>query len=313
MFVGLDVGGTNLKGASVAPDGSVLLRLREPIARERSDDLLAQMERAVRGLSEGAIPAAVGVGLPGIVDHETSRLQGVANLPALRALQEEDVVGELGRRLGCPVFLENDANAAGLAEAWRGGGRGASSVIYVTLGTGIGGAIILDGRLWTGHSGYAGEIGHLQIDPSGWPCGCGSRGCVETLSGIAGWVRQAEELRAERPTRLREVALEPATIVAAAQTGDEVALLVVDGVARALAQAIGGLLNALNAERCVIGGGVAAAGHFLLDRIARETRSRCWPRVFEDCSFRLAELGNDAGVVGAARVAMVRLASPLPA
>jgi glucokinase len=313
MYVGLDVGGTNLKGARVGEDGEVLARLREPIARERGDDLLAQMERAVKGLSDGARPMAVGIGLPGIVDQETSRLQGVANLPALRALQDADLAGDLARRLGCPVFLENDANAAGLAEAWRGGGRGASSVLYVTLGTGIGGAVILDGRLWTGHSGYAGEIGHMQIDPDGWACGCGSRGCVETRTGIAGWVRQAEELRAVRPSRLQGVVLEPATIVAAAQAGDEVALLVVDGVARALAQAIGGLLNALNAERCVIGGGVAAAGHFLLDRISRETQARCWPRVFEDCSFRLAELGNDAGVVGAARVAMVRLGPRLPA
>jgi glucokinase len=310
VFVGLDVGGTNLKGAWIGADGTVLRRLHEPIARDRGEDLLAQLQRAVRGLSGGQSVAAVGVGLPGIVDHRTSRLQGVPNLPALAALQDVDLAGELARRVDCPAFLENDGNTAGLAEAWRGAGRGASSVLYVTLGTGVGGAIILDGRLWRGHSGYAGEVGHIQIDPRGAPCGCGSVGCVETVAGIAGWVRRAEELRATQPTRLRDVALEPATIVALAREGDAAALQVVDEVARALAQAIGGLINALNVERCVIGGGVSAAGGFLLDRITRETRSRSWDRNFEDCSFRLAELGNDAGVVGAARVAMVGLADP---
>lgn len=310
MFIGLDVGGTNLKGARIGADGSVLARIHEPIARERGEDLLAQLQRAVGGLSDGLPVAAVGVGLPGIVDHRTSRVQGVPNLPALAALTDVDLAGELARRVECPAFVENDGNTAGLAEAWRGAGRGASSVLYVTLGTGVGGAIILDGRLWRGHSGYAGEIGHIQIDPRGARCGCGSVGCVETVAGVAGWVRRAQELAASQESRLKEVTLEPATIVALAREGDAAALLVVDEVARALAQAIGGLVNALNVERCVIGGGVSAAGPFLLDRIACETRSRSWDRNFEDCSFRLAELGNDAGVVGAARVAMVGLADP---
>lgn len=310
MFVGLDVGGTNLKGARVGADGSVLARIHEPIARERGEDLLAQLQRAARGLSGGQTIEGVGVGLPGIVDRRTSRVQGVPNLPALAALEDVDLAGELARRVDCPAFLENDGNTAGLAEAWRGAGRDASSILYVTLGTGVGGAIILDGRLWTGHSGYAGEIGHIQIDPRGARCGCGSVGCVETVVGIAGWVRRAKELSASRATRLKDVALEPATIVALAREGDAAALQVVDEVSQALAQAIGGLINALNVERCVIGGGVSAAGAFLLDRIAGETRSRCWDRNFEDCSFRLAELGNDAGVVGAARVAMIGLADP---
>lgn len=313
IYIGLDVGGTNLKGARIGPDGLVKARLHEPIARSRGEDLLEQMGRAVKALSEGVAPTGVGVGVPGIVDHSSRRLQAVANLPALAALKDVDLESELARRVGCPAFLENDANAAGLAEAWLGAGQGASGVLYVTLGTGVGGALILDGRLWTGHSGYAGEIGHMQIDPKGVPCSCGSVGCLETVVGIRGWIRRAEELRASQPTRLQGVPLEPATIVAAARDSDPAALQVVDEVARALGQALGGLLNALNVERCVIGGGVAAAGAFLLDRIVRETRPRCWAQAFEDCSFRLAQLGNDAGVVGAARVAMVGHAPARPA
>jgi len=308
MYVGLDVGGTNLKGARVAEDGSVEARLHEPVARERGEDLLEQLRRAVQTLSGGSRPDAVGVGVPGIVDHRTSRLQGAPNLPALAALKDADLAAELTHRVACPAFLDNDGNAAGLAEAWLGAGRGASSLLHVTLGTGVGGAVILDGRLWRGQSGYAGEIGHIQVDPQGVPCGCGSVGCMETVVGIRGWVRRAAELRASRATRLKDVALEPATIVAAAREGDAVALQVVDEVARCLGQGLGGLLNALNFERCTIGGGVSAAGPFLLERIVRETRSRCWANVFENCSFRLAELGNEAGVVGAARVAMVGLA-----
>jgi len=310
MYIGLDVGGTNLKGARIGADGEVGARLHEPIAREGGDELLAQLARAVETLSGEHPVAAVGVGLPGIVDHRHARLQGVPNLPALAALKERDLPGELARRTHRPVFLENDANAAGLGEAWLGAGRGASSMLHVTLGTGVGGAFVLDGRLFRGQSGYAGEIGHIQIDPRGVPCGCGSVGCLETVAGIRGWVRRAEELRASRPTRLADADLEPATIVEAARGGDPAALQVVDEVARALGQALGGLLNALNLEHCVIGGGVARAGDFLLDRIVRETRPRCWPKVFEDCSFRLAGLGDDAGVVGAARVAMVGLGGP---
>lgn len=180
-------------------------------------------------------------------------------------------------------------------------------LLFVTLGTGVGGAVILRGRLWTGRSGYAGEIGHMQLDPEGVLCGCGVRGCLETIVGNRGWRRRAEERLATQASALRGKTLEPATIVEAAREGDSVALEIVDETARALGQAFGGALNLLNVERVVIGGGVSAAGDFLLDRIVRETRPRCWPKVFEDCSFRLAELGGDAGVVGAARVAMLGL------
>jgi glucokinase len=248
---------------------------------------------------------AVGIGLPGIVDHATERLRGVPNLPALAALRDRDLAAEVGARAGAPTFIENDANAAGLAEAWLGAGRGALSLVFLTLGTGVGGAVILRERLWTGRSGYAGEVGHIQLDQGGLPCGCGSRGCMETIVGIAGWSRRAEEKIKTRESRLTGQRIDPATIVAAAREGDLVALEVVDETARALGQALGGLINALNPERAVIGGGVAAAGPFLLDRIVRETQRCCWPQAFEDCAFRLAELGGDSGVVGAARVAML--------
>ncbi len=304
MYIGLDVGGTNLKGARIGESGEVLARLHEPVVRERPDDLLAQFEQAVKTLGAGGEVRGVGIGLPGIVDHAAARLRGVPNLPALAALRDRDLAAEVGTRTGAPTFIENDANAAGLAEAWLGAGRGAASLVFLTLGTGVGGAVVLGEHLWTGRSGYAGEVGHVQLDPDGEPCGCGARGCLETIVGIAGWSRRAEEKIKTRESRLGGQRIDPATIVAAAHEGDLVALEVVDETARALGQALGGLVNTLNPERAVIGGGVAAAGPFLLDRIVRETKKCCWPQAFEDCSFRLAELGGDSGVVGAARVAM---------
>jgi glucokinase len=304
-YVGLDVGGTNLKGARVSTDGAVLARLHEPTVRDSPERLVEQLARAAGRLVD-ADSTAVGVGLPAVVDHATRQVRAVPNLPSLSAFADRDLAGALASRLGRPVVVENDAKAAALAEAWKGGGRGAQSFLFLTLGTGVGSAFILDGRLWTGRSGFAGEVGHMPVVPDGERCGCGGRGCLETVVGSFGWMRRAEVAVHRHPQSiLARRTLEPATIVDAARAGDKTALEVVDETARALGHAIGGLLNALNLERVVIGGGVAAAGGFLLERIVRETRARSWPQVFADCSFHLAELGGDAGIVGAARVAML--------
>lgn len=296
-FIGLDIGGSFLKGASVNPSGRVDERLHEPVAKDTLDALLSQLESAVRKLAGRSLARAVGVGIPGIVEQEAARVRVAPNVPILNgyALAEE-----LQRRLNMQAFLENDANAAALAEAWRGAGRGSENQIFVSLGTGIGAGVILNGRIWSGKSGYAGEIGHIQVDPDGVPCGCGSRGCLETVAGIHGWTRRAEALFGK--------ALDPEQIVSAARGGEARALEIVEGTARALGVGIGAALNLLNLDRVVIGGGVAAAGDFLMGRVVEEVKKRVFPQVFADCAFKAAELGGDAGVVGAARVAMVGLA-----
>jgi glucokinase len=300
--IGLDLGGTFLKAARVSADGTVGGRLRQPVESDSVDGLLSQLARAVRTLEEGGQVPAIGLGIPGIVEPVTGLARGVPNLPSLDGVP---LAAELAARSGRPAFAANDANAAALAEAWLGAGQGARSMVYVSLGTGVGAGLVLDGRLFIGHAGYAGEIGHIQVEPHGLPCGCGSWGCVETIAGAAGWVRRAEEAMAGRQSALRGLQLEPAVIVEAARTGDAAALEVVDGAARALGAGIGAALNLLNVERVVIGGGVAAAGAILLDRVVAETRQRTFPAVFASCSFRPAALGADAGVVGAARVAVL--------
>jgi len=304
--VGLDVGGTFLKGACLDGGGRVLARLHEPIDRASSGALLDQLTRAVRQLETQGCPVvqAVGVGLPAIVEARTGRVRRSPNLSILDGLA---IGQELSQKTGRPAFAENDANAAAQGEAWLGAGRGAHVVFYVTLGTGVGGALVIEGRVYEGATGYAGEIGHVQIDPDGRPCGCGSWGCVETVAGSGGWVARADEGRAKRPSSLRGADLNPEVIVTAAQAGDQVALEVVDGSAHALGIGIAGALNLLNPDRVVIGGGVSAAGAFLLDRIVAEVKLRAFPEVFAAAEFRLAELGGDAGAIGAGRVAMLSL------
>jgi glucokinase len=303
-FVGLDIGGSFLKGACVNPAGKVESRLHEKVEKDTLEALLAQLDRAVRSLAGPSGARAVGVGIPGIVEQSTARVFVAPNVPSLNgyALGED-----FAKRVGMPVFADNDANAAALAEAWLGAGRGSDRQMFVSLGTGIGAGIILDGRIWAGASGYAGEIGHIQVDPNGLKCGCGSRGCVETIAGIPGWVRRAQAALAHETSALTGQDLEPKTIVAAAEAGDAVAIRVVDEAAEALGVGIGAALNLLNLDRVVLGGGVAAAGEFLIGRIREAVRRRTFAQVFSDCTFKPAELSGDAGVIGAARVAIVGL------
>ncbi len=313
MYIGVDVGGTNLKAARIAPDGTIVDRRREPVAGGAAEALFAQLERLVRELDAGGVNA-VGLGLPGIIDRN-GRVRNAPNLPIL----DGHFVGqEMRRRTGKTTFVENDANAAALAEAWLGaGGGGVKNLLFVTLGTGVGGGLVLDGRIWSGHSGYAGEIGHIQVEEGGLPCGCGSRGCVETIAGAAGWTRLAEARLAEarlasgRSSVLAGHSLDPKTISAAAGAGDPVAREVVEEVARALGIGIAAVLLLINVERVAIGGGVARAGSVLLDPIVRQARKRLFADLFADSSIGPASMGDDAGIIGAARVAMVGAQVPV--
>jgi predicted NBD/HSP70 family sugar kinase len=237
VFLGLDVGGTFLKAARIDARGRVLRQIHEPIRKETAAELLGQFETAIRELEKDGPARAVGLGLPGIVERKTGVLKSAPNV---QVLSGAFVGRELEALSGRATFAENDANAAALAESWLGAGRTAEHILFVTLGTGVGGGLV-------------------------------------------------------------------AVIVEAAREGDAVALEVVQGTARALGIGIAATLNLVNVDRVVIGGGVAQAGPFLLDRIAQETRTRTFAHVFDDVDFRAAELGADAGIVGAARVAMVGL------
>ena len=301
--IGLDVGGTFLKAARVEEGGRIAERIHEPIAKDSAEGLLRQLASAVNRLDPGNLIRTAGVGVPGIVERNTR----VRASPALRFLDGLAIGEQLAGRIGRRVFVENDANAAALAEAWIGAGRGQDSLLLVTLGTGVGAGLVLRDRIWSGRSGYAGELGHIRVDLNGVACACGGTGCLETVAGAPGWARRAQEVLAAGQTSSLRLPADQRAIVEAARAGDPGALEVVEGVARAVGMGIAGALQLLNIECVVLGGGVSAAGSFLLDRIVEEVRPRTFAPIFADCTFCVAALGNDAGVVGAARVGMLGL------
>jgi glucokinase len=250
----------------------------------------------------------VGVGLPGLVNSETQRVIVLPNHPDLSAI---DVYGELRGITDLPVFLDNDANAAAYGELTCGAGKGARHLLYVGIGEGIGSGLVLNGKLWRGAVGYAGEFGHITIQPEdGIECACGNVGCVETLCSAPNIARRARErLYRDRTSSLsrliipRDREFTADDIVNAALSGDELSQVILDRTGMFLGIALAGAINLLNVEVVVIGGTVMRAGDLLIKPIAEHTRRRAVPPAFETCRIVAAQLGPKAAVVGAALLA----------
>ena len=288
--LGLDLGGTNLKWTVVehaADDWRVLDRgqLRTNV-QGGPDAIVAQLGEAGRSAMETwpAITTA-GVGVPGLYDPRTGATRFLVNIPG--AWDGYPVAGPVANALGVPVALINDARAFGLAELRLGAGRGASSMVGLTLGTGVGGVIAVDGKVHQGHDGTAGEIGHQTIDPDGPPCNCGNDGCLEAFA------------RADR------IALACGTTsvvnaVKAARAGDERALAGFAEIGRYLGIGIANMVVVFSPDRVVIGGGVAAAGDLLLDPIRAELARRVRTTDLAAVEVVRAALGTWAGAIGAA-------------
>jgi glucokinase len=311
MAVGVDIGGTSAKLGLVDERGRVLARDTFPTGRgSRRAETLRLLAARVRELAarapRGAKVVGVGVGAPGPIDVERGLVYFFPNLPGwkntpLRALLE--------RRLRLPVALDNDANAMALGEAYFGAGRGVRNVVALTLGTGIGGGIVLDGRLFHGPHFSAAEMGHIPISESGPRCGCGSRGCVETYVGngyFSAETRRRLEV-GERSVLARWIAegeeLTPRLVARAARAGDRLARRRWEETAGHLATALAGLLNVLNPERVVIGGGVAQSGALLFRPLAKALKRKAFLIAVRSVKVVSARLGTDAGLVGAAALA----------
>jgi glucokinase len=316
--IGVDLGGTNLRIAAVDERGKLLEKVTTDtgVARPR-DEVIAEMCRAIQALEKkqkasGRL-AGVGVGVPGIIDLKSGTLRESPNLPGWH---DYPVREEIERRLGTRVLLENDANAAALGEKWLGAGRAVDSLCMITLGTGVGGGIVLGGRIWHGMTGMAGELGHINVEPQGPPCGCGSRGCLEQFASARAIERMAREAVAggSAPALARVAAkcgLSSETVCQAAEAGDEAAQEIFNQAGRALGIVLAGLINTFNLPMYVIGGGVAAAWEMFSPAMLDEVRKRSF--VFAATSahpaggrtiIARAELGSDAGLFGAARLAM---------
>lgn len=324
--IGVDLGGTNLRIAAVDEAGKLLakttLKTEVSLGRElvigelcRATLAMAQQMRESRGDAAGL--CGVGVGVPGLVDSESGRLLDSPNLPGW---SNYDVKGEIERRLGTAVILENDANAAALGEQWMGAGRGFENMCMYTLGTGVGGGLVLNGGIWRGWNGLAGELGHCNVEPGGHACNCGSHGCLEQYASATAVVRMVREaLASGAETKLRgEELLTARMVYEHAMRGDAVAKQVFERVGRALGIAIANMVNTLNLPLYVIGGGVSGAWEAfspaLFDEVRRRSFVYAWTTGADgkgvggrQRSTRItrALLGGDGGLYGAARLPML--------
>jgi len=304
--IGVDLGGTKmLVGALDGTD--VRWESREGSRGQSEDELVELLVREIGGAREARPDAAaVGLGIPATVDHERGVAVGAVNLP-FENLPIRDLVEE---RVGLPVFVDNDANVAALAEFLYGAGREATDMVLLTIGTGIGGGLILNGEIYRGSSGAGAELGHTVIDINGPPCqgNCPGRGCVETLAsgtalgreGLAAAEADPDSALAAMLAAGRQIDGEAVT--EAAQDGDPTAIAVLDLIGTRLGVALTSFANIFEPELIAIGGGVIAAGELLLEPARRELRSRAL-RPMNGTRVLAAELGPDAGLIGAAAMA----------
>ena len=288
--LGLDLGGTNLKWTVLELGGGAwrVLDRGQVVTRVSGGPTGIVEQLAATGTTAMATwpgVATAGVGVPGLYDPRSGSTRFIVNIPGDWAGMP--VAGPVAAALGVPVALINDARAFGLAELRLGAGRGAASMVGLTLGTGVGGVIAIDGKVHQGHDGTAGEIGHQTIDPDGPDCNCGNHGCLEAFA-------RADRIAAACGTTTAEEAVEHA------RNGDAVALEGLRRVGRYLGIGIGNMIAVISPDRVVIGGGIAAAGDLLLDEARAEIRRRVLTTSVDQVGIVTAELGTWAGAIGAA-------------
>jgi glucokinase len=280
--IGVDLGGTNLRIAAITSDGKLLekvtLGVRIAISPHQVvDDMCEAIRRLSDRYREQGKLIGAGIGVPGIIDLEAGVVRKSANLPGWSNYPVRD---EIEKRLGARIFLENDAKVAALGEQWLGAARGVANMAMITLGTGIGGAIVLDGKIFHGMNGMAGEFGHVTIEPDGVPCGCGNHGCAERYASATAIVRMAREAIATgHAAALEKAAASDAefsakSIYDLAMQGDEPARKIFQRFGRALGIMLAGLVNVLNLEMYVIGGGVLSAWDAFAPIMFAEMRER---------------------------------------
>lgn len=331
--IGVDLGGTNLRIAAVDPQGNLVEKItlgtqvalgREHVVKDMCD-AIQQLSEKYR--SSGSL-LGIGIGVPGIIDMKTGMVHESPNLPDWA---DYPVRTDIERRLGARVILENDANSAALGEKWLGAARDVDDMAMLTLGTGVGGGLVLGGRVWHGATGMAGEFGHTTVDPDGAMCGCGNQGCLEAYASATAVVRMAREAIASgaAPELSRAADSNPEFSAKAvynlAVQGDEAAKKIFRRVGRALGIVLADMINALNLPMYVVGGGVSSAWEAFAPSIFEELRERSMVyaatapdsshgggasgRVQQKATTKTivtrALLGSDAGLFGAARLPLV--------
>ena len=299
LVFAVDLGGTHLRTAAVDEAGNIYHRTKSSTPQISSaDQIVTAIANAARICErEGGIGSTC-VAVPGSVDVETGVVLTIPNVPSLRDFR----LGEaLQRELDHPVLIENDANAAAMGEMWKGAARNSRTIVCITLGTGVGGGIILDGKLWRGADGSAGEIGHTSVEPHGGViCGCGSEGCLEVYASASALVRMMRET----DSTSRDVGeLTAERIYVAARKGDEPALNVFQQMSEYLGIGLATVVNILNPETIVIGGGVSNAWELFGEYAIKEMQQRAFPIPGSRVQIKPAQCGDNAGLLGAARLA----------
>jgi glucokinase len=308
LIFAADLGGTHLRAATVDHKGKIRFRFKQntPQAKDASaivDAIVAAVRESEQ--AEGAQQiSAVSLVVPGTVKVEEGAVVKAPNLPCLDGFH---LAAALTEQLGLPAILENDANAAAVGEMWQGAAVGCKTIICVTLGTGVGGGIILDGKLWRGVDGAAAEIGHMCVDPfGGVACTCGSRGCLEVFASATAIVRMTREASPRYPESVLQHAKEltAKTIYAAGQQGDELALEIFRRMGIYLGIGLANLINILNPEMIVIGGGVVNGWDLFAKHMHQQVEERAFPLLAARVKIERAKCGDDAGLLGAARLAL---------
>lgn len=309
-----DLGGTHLRAAAVDRKGQIRFRLKRQTPQ--TDDASVIVDALVDAVSEcrssddmkGKTISGLLIAVPGTVSFGEGRVVTVPNLPCLENFHLGSI---LEKRLGCPTLIENDANAAAVGEMWLGAGRGYRNIICVTLGTGVGGGIIIDGELLRGVDGSAGEVGHIGVDPfAGVPCKCGSEGCLEVYASATAIVRMGRDALPAHPESILNGGgeLSAKRLYDAATQGDELALMIFNRMGEYLGIGLATLVNLFNPEIIIIGGGVADGWKCFHEPMERSFQRRAFPVPARRVKVTRAECGDDAGLLGAAKLAFASLA-----
>ncbi|HEO0813038.1 TPA: ROK family glucokinase [Streptococcus agalactiae] len=313
-LLGIDLGGTTIKFGILTLEGEVQEKWAiETNTLENGRHIVSDIVESLKhrlslyGLTKDDF-LGIGMGSPGAVDRTSKTVTDAFNL---NWADTQEVGSVIEKEVGIPFFIDNDANVAALGERWVGAGANNPDVVFVTLGTGVGGGVIADGNLIHGVAGAGGEIGHMIVDPeNGFTCTCGNKGCLETVASATGVVRVARQLaeQYEGSSAIKAAIDNGDTVTSkdifiAAEDGDKFANSVVERVSRYLGLAAANISNILNPDSVVIGGGVSAAGEFLRSRVEKYFVTFAFPQVKKSTKIKIAELGNDAGIIGAASLA----------
>ena len=309
LYVGLDVGGTSLKAGLVDETGRILAKRTAPTGVERGAEAVVNdmAQLAIDVMADGGASldevASIGIGLPGILDPKTGRVPFCTNL----YWHDVPVVELMHRVIDKPVYIENDATVAGLAESVAGVSAGVKNSVFVTLGTGVGGGIIIDGKVYSGSNGVGSEVGHMITVAGGEQCTCGNRGCWERYASATALIRMAKTALGNNTESLIYKSVNgkinditAKTVIDAAKAGDKLALKIFDEYTYHLCVGLINIINCLDPEVIVLGGGVSHAGDILLEAINKKLPELVFYKTMPRARVVLASLGNDAGIIGAA-------------